>query len=110
MAQDIVASDAQTTGRKYKVLKLVCNYCGEEHFVIVACPHCGEPLDYKETLVLEYHEIRDMLDKGIDIEGLNKFPEFKEDDFSTGESGLDASNPLTPEDIDALFDSEDWGL
>ncbi len=97
--------------RKYKVLKLVCDYCGEEKYYIIPCSHCGEPLRCKETLELTSDQIQELLDKGIEIEGIQHIKELNVDDFSTQEK--DESNDLkgiSPDEIDLMFDPDDWGL
>lgn len=99
--------------RRYKVLKLVCDYCGEERYYIIPCPHCGEPLSCKETLSLTADEIQELLAKGNDIEGLQHIKELADEDFSTDTSDDDLDTDLkgiSPDEIDVMFDPDDWGL
>ncbi len=102
----------QAVQRKYKVLKLVCDYCGEERYYIIPCPHCGEPLSCKETLSLTADEIQELIAKGNDIEGLQHIKELSEEEFSTEEKAeLDSDlKGISPDEIDVMFDPDDWDI
>ncbi len=110
------ATKIKTTEKKFRVLVLQCPDCGEEKYYIVVCDHCGETLEYKETKLLTYGEIKKLLAEGIEINGdLSAIMGEEEDDFDVPSEAKKQTTdddvelpPLDESELDDLFDSDDF--
>ncbi len=107
---DIKQNTKKVVTRKYKVIKLSCEYCGEEKYYIIPCPHCGEPLSCNTTLEMSLDEIQELLAKGVDIDGLQHIKELGEDDSFNPNEPTEDLKGISPDEIDMMFDPDDWGL
>ena len=104
--------------KTFKVLVLQCPDCGEEGNYVVLCNHCGATLEYKETKELTIGEIKGMLADEVTFAGdIKKImaDESDDEDFdipSDSASAVDDSigivPPLDDDEMDALFDSDEF--
>ena len=57
-----MANDSQGAVKaRFHVIKLKCNYCGEERYIVFFCEHCGENMTVAEVLDLTFDQLKELM-------------------------------------------------
>jgi hypothetical protein len=90
--------------KKYHVIKMACENCGEEVYYILTCNHCGGDLVYQESLELSQSEIKRLIEEeDADFKGNVDQLKSADDDVEDDIEGVSSIGALEEEELDDLY-------
>jgi hypothetical protein len=99
-------TDTKIAPKKYSVIKMACDNCGEEVYYILTCHHCGGDLAFKEAMELTQAEIKNLIENDeADFKGDLKKVLISDDETDDDVEGIGNIGTLEEEELDDLYSS-----
>lgn len=94
----------QISPKKYSVIKLACENCGEEVYYIMTCHHCGGDLVFKEALELSQADVKRLIEEeDAEFKGDVKKVLASDDETDDDVEGIESIGTLEEGELDDLY-------
>lgn len=96
--------DGKIAPKKYSVIKLACENCGEEVYYVLSCQHCGGDLGFKEAMQLSQTDIKKLIEEeDADFKGNIDKLELEDQEMGGDIEGVSDIGALEEEELDDLY-------
>ena len=104
MAKKQTKKDNKAAPKKYSVVKMTCENCGEDVYYVLSCQHCGGDLVFSEALSLSQSEIKKLIEtEDADFKGNLDKLELREATIDDDDAEGPDVGTMEVDDLDDLY-------
>lgn len=97
--------DSKIAPKKFSVIKMTCENCGEDVYYVLSCQHCGGDLVFQEATMMSQSEIKKLIEEeDIDLKGSTDKLQLSENSDDESSEIADVG-VLEVEELDDLYKS-----